>query len=516
MNRVYLVGAGPGNPLLVTVRGRRLLGRADVVVYDHLVSQAALAFAHPGCELVSVGKRGYDVHLDQAQVNDLLVELAGRGEGETIVRLKGGDPCVFGRGGEEMEALDEAGVVYEVVPGVTSAQAAGAYAGIPLTQRGIASSLRLVTGNEDPTKQDGSIDWDNVAGETGTLCLYMALRRLPELVAKLRSCGMAPDLPVVVVERASLGCQRVCVGTLATIARRVAAERIEAPALFIAGEVVRRRTASSWFDRLPLAGRRVLVTRAADQNGSFVEGLLERGAEVEVCPVLEMHELEPHGNQRDVSERLGDFSWIAFTSARAVAFFFERLFARGLDARACAHAHVAAIGKTTSQALRDHGIVADVVPARYHSRALAEALLDAGVGRGDAVLLPRARDASDDLPRLLEEAGARCETLALYETRLPRPSAPSHAACERLAAGQVDAVTFTSPSSVRLLGQLMNRELPEVGDAPVARCAAFSIGPATTRALRARGIEPAAEAHEHTVDGLLHALEAYYGTRRRA
>jgi uroporphyrinogen III methyltransferase/synthase len=510
---VYLVGSGPGNPLLITVRGMHLLQRADAVVYDHLASETLLAAVPDSCRLVDVGKRGWSEHLGQDDVSQTLVDLARDPDMKIIVRLKGGDPLVFGRGGEEMAALRHAGIDFQVVPGVTAATAAGAYAGIPLTQRSVSSMLRLVTGNEDPTKQTSDVNWDGIASDVGTTCLYMALRRLPQLVRLLLEGGVDEDLPVAIVERCSSGSQRVIRSTLADVCERVRDEQVESPALVILGDVVAHAPVPSWFESLPLFGLRIMVTRAADQNRSFVEELLDRGADVDVCPVLEMRERPATPRDEELLDHLDVYTWVVFTSARGVGFLIERLLARGLDLRALSGARIAAIGSATARALEERGLRADLVPSRYHSHALADALVDAGLGAHDAVLLPRASLATDELPVALGQTGARCDILPLYDTCLPDHTPTSHACCLRLVNGRVDAVTFTSPSSVRLLEEMLVREtgVADMAGGLPGGAQAFSIGPATSRELRAHGIEPAAEATEHTIPGLVCAIERYYG-----
>lgn len=534
--KVYLVGAGPGSPMLITRRGWELLRRADVVIYDRLVSQALVASVPETCECIFMGKQGFSEHLDQAAINARIIEVARRDGIRTVVRLKGGDPFIFGRGGEEAGALAEAGIAFEVVPGVTSASAAGAYAGIPLTQRKITSSVKFITGNEDPSKPDSSIDWAEVAHEGGTLCLYMALHRLDEITSELMAAGRDGSTPVAVVERATFGRQRTCVATLADIARRVRECGIEAPAITIVGDVVARRDQLAWFETLPLQGRRIMVTRAKAQAYGLSEALSEDGAEVVICPVLEMRATEDHDACDESLRHLGDYTWLVLTSARAVDFLFERLYTLELDARALADLRIATIGKGTAAALRERGLLVDLVPEHYHSRALAEALLDAGLGPADAVFLPRAAAASDELPSILREASVRCDTVPLYETVIPADSEWREEGLSLLIRGDVDAVTFTSPSSVANLISLLEATMGGGGITPAEAVATvdmgladgeglsaarrvlssadlFSIGPATTGALEAYGLTVRSQATEHTVGGLIATIVDYYGER---
>ena len=483
MAKVYLVGTGPGDPTLLTLRGRNLLARADVLVFDRLVPQALLVAVPDTCQCISVGKKGYAGHVTQDEINAILVEQGRRADVRTVVRLKGGDPFVFGRGGEEAAVLARAGVSFEVVPAVTAATAAAAYAGIPVTERGIASQLTLVTGNEDPLKDDAAVSWEMLARDPGTLCLYMSVRRLPQIAERLLAGGMSERMPVAVVERAACGRQRVVCGVLGSIVEQVERERVQAPALVIIGRVVKRAGELSWFEDLPLFGHTVMVTRAKAQAPAFVSALTRRGAEVVCCPVLEMHQVA----------------------------FFERLFSLGMDARALASVRVATIGTATAAALRAGGVSSDLVPPSYHSRALAEALLDTGLSAGARVLCPRARIASDVLPSVLRAAGVRCDVVTLYETVVPACNAAMETGIAALKEGDVDAVTFTSPSSVRNLVELLDGDTSALTGVDL-----FSIGPVTTQELQCNGLVASAEAEVHTVPGLVEALERYYGEAGQA
>lgn len=510
MAKVYLVGTGPGDPTLLTLRGRNLLARADVLIFDRLVPQALLVAVPDTCQCISVGKKGYAGHVTQDEINAILVEQGRRADVRTVVRLKGGDPFVFGRGGEEAAVLARAGVSFEVVPAVTAATAAAAYAGIPVTERGIASQLTLVTGNEDPLKDDAAVSWEMLARDPGTLCLYMSVRRLPQITERLLAGGMSERMPVAVVERAACGRQRVVCGVLGGIVEQVERERVQAPALVIIGRVVKRAGELSWFEDLPLFGHTVMVTRAKAQAPAFVSALTRRGAEVVCCPVLEMHQVADAVCDEALMH-LGSYDWVVLTSARAVGFFFERLFSLGMDARALASVRVATIGTATAAALRAGGVSSDLVPPSYHSRALAEALLDTGLSAGARVLCPRARIASDVLPSVLRAAGVRCDVVTLYETVVPACNAAMETGIAALKEGDVDAVTFTSPSSVRNLVELLDGDTSALTGVDL-----FSIGPVTTQELQCNGLVASAEAEVHTVPGLVEALERYYGEAGQA
>jgi uroporphyrinogen III methyltransferase / synthase len=480
---VYLVGAGPGDPGLLTVRALALIARADVILHDRLIPDGALAGARPDADVVFVGKRGGGDQVPQAEINRLLLEHARAGR--DVVRLKGGDPFVFGRGGEEALLCLEAGVSFEVVPGVTAGVAAPAYAGIPVTHRDVASAVAFVTGHEDPGKPDAALDWPALAGFPGTLVFYMGVRALPRIAERLVASGRAPEEPVAVVERGTLPGQRTLLATLADVAERAAAERIRAPAITLVGPVARLGEQLAWLERRPLHGRTVAVTRARPQASALAARLRELGATVIEAPAIRTQPLEAE------LPDLGAFDLLCLTSPTGVHALFERLAAAGCDARALAGASVAAIGPGTAGALAEHGIRPDVVPERSVAEGLVEALAGVAIERA---LIVRAREGRDVLPDALHERGASVEVLALYET-VAEPRDPATAE----AAASADYVTFTSASTVRFF-------LAAAGRLDGPRIA--SIGPATSAALREAGLEPHIEADPHTPDGLIAALVA--------
>ena len=480
---VHLVGAGPGDPGLMTARGLELIARADVILHDRLIPDGALAGARSDAEIVFVGKQGGGEQVPQAETNRLLIERALAGK--DVVRLKGGDPFVFGRGGEEALLCLEAGVPFEVVPGVTAGVAAPAYAGIPVTHRDLASAVAFVTGHEDPEKPDTALDWPALAGFPGTLVFYMGVRALPRIAERLVACGRPAGEPVAVVERGTLPGQRTLLATLADVAERAAEERIRAPAITLVGPVARLGDQLAWLERRPLHGRSVAVTRARPQASALAARLRELGATVVEAPAIRTQPLDA------ALPDLAAFDLLCLTSPAGVHALFERLGAAGRDARALAALTVAAIGPGTARALAEHGIRADVVP----DRAVAEGLVDALAGREIArALIVRAREGRDVLPDALRERGAEVELLALYET-VAEPLDPDTAA----AAARADYVTFTSASTVRFF-------LAAAGGLDGPRIA--SIGPATSAALRDAGLEPDLEADPHTPDGLIDALLA--------
>lgn len=483
---VYLVGAGPGDPALLSSRAVELIATADVIVYDRLVPAEALGLSRPGAELVYAGKQGGGESTSQAEVERLLLEHGGAGR--MVVRLKGGDPFVFGRGGEEAEVLRDAGIEFEVVPGVTAGVGASAYAGIPVTHRELASAVAFVTGHEDPGKDESALDWNALAAFPGTLVVYMGVRQLGAIAARLIAAGRPASEPAAVIERGTTSAQRVVTGTLQTIAARAAEELIGAPAIAVLGEVVALRERLWWFERRPLFGLTVAVTRARAQASELASRLRALGAEVIEAPAIRINPLD--GPAPD----LADYELVCLTSANGVELLFERLGAAGLDARAFAGARVAAIGPGTAAALGRHGIRADVVPERFLAEGLLEAL--AAGEPVSRVLVARAAEGRDVLPESLRARGAEVDVVALYETVAEPLGDEQLAALER-----ADYVTFTSSSTVAFLLEAVRA--PRLENARLV-----SIGPVTSSALRERGLEPDVEASQHDIDGLVEALLA--------
>ncbi|HEY5708178.1 MAG TPA: uroporphyrinogen-III C-methyltransferase [Solirubrobacterales bacterium] len=490
---VYRVGAGPGDPGLGTVRALELIGSASAIFYDRLIPPGALDGAREDAELVYVGKAPGKPSVPQEEIGKRLVEAAR--SGKSVVRLKGGDPFVFGRGGEEGEALREAGVEFEVVPGVTAGVAATAYAGIPVTHRDDASAVAFVTGHEDPEKDESAIDWEALARFPGTLVFYMGVKRLPANAAALIAAGRDAEEPAAAVERGTMVGQRTVVATLGTLAEAVEREAIGAPALIVVGPVVQRRESLAWLERRPLHGRRVVVTRARAQASGLAASLRGLGAEVVELPAIRIEPRIESEEVRGAVASIRDYALVCLTSPNGVRLLFEALRARGLDARALAGATIAAIGPGTARALAAHGIVADVVPEKFVAESLVEALAGVDVS-GRKVLVARAAEARNVLPDALRERGAEVDVVTLYETIREQPSAEAVEAAQ-----DADYVTFTSSSTVRNLTEALGDRFP--GNARV-----ISIGPVTSEAARAAGLEVHAEADPHDVDGLLAALLA--------
>ena len=493
---VSLIGAGPGDPGLLTLRGAEALSRADVVVYDYLANPALLAHARPGAEQIYAGKQAGRHTLSQDEINALLVE---RGlAGQRVARLKGGDPFVFGRGGEEALALLEAGVAFEVVPGVTSAVAAPAYAGIPVTHRGLASSLAIVTGHEDPAKDEPALDWAHLATGVDTLVLLMGIGNLPRIVAELVAHGRPASTPAAVVRWGTLPGQQTVTGTLADIAGRVQEAGLQPPAVTIVGAVAGLRERLRWFEDRPLFGQRVLVTRTREQAGALSARLRALGAEAVELPTIRIAPPDDWAPLDAAIAGLPGTDWIVFTSANGVDRFWERLQAARLDARALHGARLAAIGPATAAALEARGLRADYVPEEYVAEAVAAGLGDV---RGRRVLLPRADLARPALADLRREGGAEVLEVAAYRTVRPEIDPGTLRA---MLAG-VTTATFTSSSTVRNLAAAARDaglELPvALGHALVA-----CIGPITAATAREHGLPVHVVAGPYTVDGLVEAL----------
>jgi uroporphyrinogen III methyltransferase/synthase len=500
LGRVYLVGAGPGDPGLLTARALELIACADVILHDRLIPSSALDGARADAELLYVGKEGGGPSVPQERTEEELVAHARAGK--TVVRLKGGDPFVFGRGGEEALTLRAASIPFEVVPGVTAGVGASAYAGIPVTHRGLSGAVALVTGHarEDgegaaASGSDGGVDWQALAAFPGTLVLYMGVRRLPEIATALMAAGRPASEPVALVEKGTLPDQRTVTGTLATIAEIAQREQVKAPSITVVGAVVALAEELAWLGPRPLAGRTVAVTRARTQSSGLARRLEGLGARVIQAPVIRVQTLP--GPMPD----LAGFDLICLTSPNGVGAFFERLGETGLDSRALAGATVAAIGPGTARALTEHGISADVLPERFVAESLVEALAGVAVTRA---LVAGPKEAREVLPQALRERGAEVEVLALYET-----------VAEPLSAGAVeqarraDYITFTSSSTVRFFLESVESAQAggeELGLSPETRI--VSIGPVTTETLIEQGLEPHIEAERHDIEGMLAALLA--------
>ena len=500
MGTVYLVGAGPGDPGLLTRKGEQVMGMADVVVYDRLLDPSLLALA-PDAETVFVGKERGRQALHQSEINDLLVSegLAGK----TVVRLKGGDPFVFGRGGEEAQALAAAGVPFEVVPGVTSAVAAAAYAGIPVTHRGISTSVTIVTGSEDPTKGQTSTDWAVLAKTGGTLVALMGWATLPGIVETLNANGMPEDTPVALVQWGTWSRQRTVTGNLANIVERGRQAGIGAPVIVVIGEVAGLREEIGWFDRRPLWSKRVLVTRSRTQASRLIELLTSLGAEAVELPAIEIGPLDDYSDLDRMLKETASAShrWVIFSSVNSVEYVWQRLRSVGMDARYFAGATVGGIGPATGRALRERGIEPDFVPKRSVSEEVIAEL--SGLDwTGKQVLLPGSAIGRDTLASGLANLGADVRRVAAYTNM--RPVDAEERAREAFKVG-IDVVTFTSSSTVRNLLDILGNERRLLEESLIA-----CIGPVTAATANELGLTVDIVAAEHNVEGLADALVIYF------
>jgi len=507
---VYLVGAGPGDPGLITVRGLECLRRCDVVVHDHLAHPSLLGEVPPAAERIYVGKEAGRHTLKQSEINRLLIARARAGH--RVVRLKGGDPLIFGRGGEEAEALAAAGVKFEIIPGVTAALGAAACTGMPLTHRDAASSVTFVTGHEDPTQAESDIPWKLLGDAGGTLVFFMGVGRLEALCERLIASGRAPRTPAAVVEWATLPRQRTVTGTVGTIARRAREASIRPPALLIVGEVVRLRRRLAWFESRPLFGRRIVVTRSRQQASDLRRRLEELGAEAIEFPTIRLLPPRSEKRMREAARHLGRYDWVVFTSANAVERFVAVVLEenRG-DIRAFGRARIAAIGPATREAVERCHLAVALQPERYVAEEVVAAMERAGELDGARVLVPRAEQAREVLPEGLRQAGARVDVVSVYRTVADKP-ANTREIIEDLLAGSIAMVTFTSSSTaanfVRAVGAKRIKRIAE-------KTRFASIGPITSQTLRKYGLQPAVEARDYTIDGLVAAISRSFGRRRQ-
>ncbi len=501
--KVYLVGAGPGDPGLLTLKGAAALSRADVVIYDYLSDPALLAHAPTTAEKIYVGKSASQHTLEQDEINALIVKKGL--QGKTVVRLKGGDPFVFGRGGEECEALTQAGIPYEVVPGVTSGIAAPAYAGIPVTHRKIASSVAFITGNEDPQKPSKAIRWEHLAHGVDTLVFYMGVANLTAITNELIKQGKPANTPVAVIRWGTKPGQTTVIGTLKTIVEAVKQAGMRPPAITVVGQVVSLRQTLEWFEKRPLFGKRIINTRTRSQASELSIRLAEAGAETIEMPTIE---IEPAGKGGALDREINNvdkYDWVVFTSPNAVAVFFNRLMGKSADVRALGNVRVASIGPGTTAAIEAYRIKVDCTATEAVAEGLVRSLKRFGPWKGRRVLLPRAHNARDVLPRALGSWGAKVTVVNAYRTIRPRSA--DHSVLDAVRNGAYDLVTFSSSSTFDNFASMFNKqEFARIG--PTLKAA--SIGPVTSAALRARGITPLLEAGEHTIAGLVRAIEEYF------
>ena len=507
---MYLVGAGPGDPGLITVKGRECLEKADVIVYDYLANRVFLDYAREGAELLYVGKKGGCHTMSQGEINGLIVDRAAHGR--VVVRLKGGDPFIFGRGGEEARELREAGVDFEIVPGVTSAVAVPAYAGIPLTHRDYTSTVAFITGHEDPDKGHSDVAWDKLATGAGTLVFLMGVGNLAQISERLMEHGRAADTPVAVIRRGTVPEQRTVVGTLKTIAGLVREAYLTSPAVIVVGGVVRLRSELNWFETTPLFGKRIIVTRARQQASGFLERLRMLGAECIEFPTIEtVPPDDPSGLDRAI-ETLESYRWLLFTSVNGVRYFLDRLHAAGKDVRDLKGMRIGAIGPKTAGVWTDMGIRPDLIPDEYRAESVVACFAREGV-EGVRILLPRAASAREVLPEELRKMGAQVDVVAAYKT--VRPETDTAAVGAMLEDGTVDMVTFTSSSTVTNFVDMFAPDTSRLVEW-MGRVTAACIGPVTAGTARRHGFSVGVMPEEYTVEALTDGIVGYFTSRRPA
>lgn len=500
--KVYLVGAGPGDPGLITRKGLECIKKADVLIYDYLASPILLQYAPKRAEVIYVGKKGSDHTLPQDKINSLIKEKAKKGF--IVTRLKGGDPFIFGRGGEEAEVLIKAQIPFEVVPGVTSAIAAPAYAGIPLTHREFTSTVAFVTGHEDPTKKRSSIEWEALAKGIGTIVFLMGVKNLPHITNSLIGHGMNPDTPTALIRWGTTHKQTVVDGTLDNIVDRVREVGLKPPAIIVVGQVVSLRKTMKWFENKPLAGKKIVITRARGQASKLATLFSELGAECLECPTIKIVPTDNWKPLDNAIENILLYDWLIFTSVNGVSFFFERLFAKGKDTRALGNLKIAVIGPATEKRLFDFGIKSDIVPESYRAESIIEAFTKEDI-KSKKILLPRAKDARAVLPLELTNLGAVVDEIEIYCAE--KEFFNVDALLQQLEKKSIDLVTFTSSSTVKNFRSLIP---DEKFDSLMQDVTIASIGPITTDTAKQLGFNVHITAKSFTIEGLCEAVQRNY------
>jgi len=504
--KVYLVGAGPGDPGLITVKGLECIQKADVIIYDYLAASIFLKRARKNAELIYVGKKGGSHTLVQERINDLIVEKAQTGA--LVTRLKGGDPFIFGRGGEEAEVLFNNGIPFEIVPGVTSAIAAPAYAGIPLTHRKYTATVAFVTGHEDPDKAESAIDWASIARGMGTVVFLMGVKNLPHIAHQLIVHGKPPQTPVALVRWGTTSRQVTISGTLETIVEKVKKAGLKAPAIIIVGDVVHLRRTLNWYEDRPLLGKKIVVTRARAQASDLVELLSELGAECLECPTIKIEPPADYTLLDRAIKNLSTYDWVIFTSVNGVAFFFERLFAAGKDVRAFNNLQTATIGPATEKKLFDFGLNSDIVPDSYRAESVVKAFGSMDIN-ANKILLPRAEEARPILPIELTKMGAEVDEIPVYRTVAVDDDGDQ--LIKQLEGQSIDMITFTSSSTVKNFRALIpSKKFKTLLKGVIIA----SIGPITSDTANELGFEVHITAESYTIPGLCEAILHYYAKNK--
>jgi uroporphyrinogen III methyltransferase/synthase len=495
MGKVYLVGAGPGDAKLITLRGLELIQRADVIIYDFLVNKNLLAFAKPGTEIIYVGKQASKHELPQKDINALIAGKAKKNE--IVVRLKGGDPFIFGRGGEEAQILAEQNIAFEIVPGITSAISVPAYAGIPLTHRDFASTVAFITGHEDEKKTESTIRWDELATGPDTLVFLMGVKNLKTIKDRLIAGGRNPDTQASLIQWGTLPKQKVVTGKLSEIDGVAKKAGIQPPAIILVGDVINLRDQLQWFERRPLFGRKIAITRAPHQSLKFGDMLTEKGAEVLYCPTINIRPIKPNKKLSRAIQSISKYSWIIFTSTNAVSLFFESLYGMGKDTRTLAGIKILPIGDATASLLTSKGVIPDYLPDTFTSEGIVDILRTTEI-QGKSFLLPRAEEARDIIVTYIRDHGGICDVIPIYRATLPKDATPLDET--------PDIITFTSSSTVKNFVTLYGKDT-------LQNTLIASIGPVTTRTLNELGFTAHIEAKRYDIPGLVEAIEEYIESR---
>lgn len=499
--KVYIVGAGPGDPELITVRAKQLLEEAEVVVYDYLVNTSLLNYCTSSCEKIYVGKKAGDHTFSQEQINEMLYSHAI--EGKKVVRLKGGDPFVFGRGGEEAQYLAQRNIAFEIIPGITSGIAAPAYAGIPVTHRDLTSTVTFITGHEAEGKDGLNINWPALASLNGTLVFYMGVRNLALICNQLINNGLQKETPVAIIRFGTYNFQQTLKGTLETIDDIAKLAEIKPPALIVVGDVVSLSEELNWFANKPLLGKRILVTRSRTQASTLASKLIQKGAEVVEIPTIEILPLDDYSELHEAIKAIKQFQWIIFTSANGVAFFFQQLNLQGLDSRALSAAKLVSIGIETTKALNKYGLAPDLIPDKSTAEGIVDSFRSINV-HGNNVLLPTSNLARDIISKNLTEMGATVTVIPVYQNRIPKYD---KAYLEQLFSQPFDCITFTSSSTVNNFFAL----LKEYGiENPCKASKLASIGPITSKSITDKGFSVDIQSEVFTTDHLVDEIERYF------
>jgi uroporphyrinogen III methyltransferase/synthase len=499
--KIFLIGAGPGDPGLITLKAMECIKNADVVVYDYLASPALLEYANDNAEIIYVGKKGGDHTLSQDGINDLLINKAK--QGLNVARLKGGDPFIFGRGGEEAELISDNNIPFEIIPGVTSAIAAPAYAGIPLTHREHASSVSIITGHEDPTKKDSSIEWRSFAQSSSTLVFLMGVKNLPGIVENLQKHGKDPKTPVALVRWGTTSRHKTVTGILENIVDKVKQAGLKSPSIIIIGSVVTLKDKLNWFENLPLLGKKIVVTRARAQASDLIALLRKYGAECIEIPTIKINPSKDIQPLIESIDRIDSYDWVIFTSVNGVKFFFDTLYAQNKDVRVLGHLKFACIGPVTKEKLKEYGIVSDVLPETYRAESVVKAFSDKNI-KDKNILIPRAKEARKILPEELKKMGANIEEVTAYETTLVNDNQKNLVAM--LENNDIDIVTFTSSSTVKNFAELIPSDKFKK---LIKNITCACIGPITEKTADSLGFSTDIAATEYTIAGLVDSILKY-------